>query len=276
MFENRSIYIWLSIILPMKFLRRLERTLSPYAAHNITLALVIAQSLMCLLMLGRPEIAENLILDRSLLLQGQWWRLLSFLALPATSNPLFLFFALWLLYLMGTALEHQWGAFRFNLYLLIAYLATIASVFIAPAGTATNGFLLGSIFLAFAYLYPDFQIMIFFILPVKVKWIALITWIVYFVTFAFGGWLTRMLIIASVLNFLLFFGKQILQSTKLGHRRMVRKMGALSATDDAINRCIVCGVTEKTDRKMEFRYCPECAGTPCYCIIHMQGHTHRN
>lgn len=259
----------------MKLLRRLERTLSPYAIHNITLALVAAQSLMCLLMLGRPEIAENLILDRSLLLQGQWWRLLSFLALPMTTNPLFLFFALWLLYLMGTALETQWGAFRFNLYLLIAYLATIASVFIAPVGIATNTYLVGSIFLAFAYLYPDFQIMIFFILPVKVKWIALITWIIYFISFAFGDWLTRMLVIASVLNFLLFFGLDILQRMKHGHRQMKQKMSTLATKDEPINRCIVCGATEKTDRKMEFRYCPECAGTPCYCTVHMSGHLHR-
>lgn len=117
--------------------------------------------------------------------------------------------------------------------------------------------------------------MLFFILPIKVKWIALVTWIFYFVMFAMGGWLTRMLIVASVLNFLLFFGVDIAQNVKLGHRRMVRKMGTLAVQDDAINRCVICGVTEKTDRKMEFRYCPECAGTPCYCMKHLAGHVHR-
>jgi hypothetical protein len=259
----------------MKLLNRLERTFAPYAIHNVTLALVVLQSLMWVLMQGRPEIATNLILSRSLLLSGQWWRLLTFIFLPPTTNPLFLFFALWLLYLMGTALENQWGAFRFNLYLLIAYVATVGSVFIAPEGIATNAYLTGSIFLAFAYLFPDFQIMLFFILPVKVKWIALVTWIFYFVRFAFGDGLTKMLIIASVLNFLLFFGLEILQRMKQGRRRMVRKMGVLATNDEAINRCVICGVTEKTDRKMEFRYCPVCVGTPCYCMVHMVGHVHR-
>jgi hypothetical protein len=259
----------------MKLLNRLERTFAPYAIHNLTLTLVVLQSLAWCLMQARPEIEENLILQRSLLLHGQWWRLLSFIFLPPASNPIFLFFALWLLYLMGTALEAQWGAFRFNLYLLIAYLATVASVFIAPDGAATNAYIAGSIFLAFAFLYPDFKLLLFFILPVKVKWIALVTWIFYFVSFAIGDWLTKMLIVASVSNFLLFFGKDIVQRMKLGHRQMVRKIGTVAVQDEAINRCIVCGTTEKTDRKMEFRYCPECAGTPCYCLVHLQGHAHR-
>jgi hypothetical protein len=263
------------ILWGMKLMNRLERTLAPWAVPHVTLGLIVLQSLMWCLMQARPEIVGNLILDRSLLLRGEWWRLLSFVLLPPTDNPIFLFFALWLLYLMGTALEAQWGAFRFNLYLLIGYLATVACVFVGPDDIATNTYLMGSIFLAFAFLYPEFQILIFFILPVKVKWIALLTWIAYVYSFATGDWLTKLLVAASVLNFLLFFGVDILQRMKLGRRRMVRKVGTLAVQDDAINRCIVCGATERSNPKLEFRYCPECAGTPCYCMPHMQGHVHR-
>ena len=259
----------------MRLLSRFERAFAPFAVHNVTLALIILQSLMWCLIQARPQFEQNLILDRLLLLNGQWWRLLSFVFLPPVTNPIFLFFALWLLYLMGTALEARWGAFRYNLYLLIGYIATIASVFIAPDGVATNGYLVGSIFLAFAYLYPDFQLLLFFILPVRVKWIALLTWALYFVSFATGGWLTKMLVVASVSNFLLFFGWDILLRMRSGHRQMARKMDALAARDDAINRCIICGTTEKSDPRMEFRYCPACVGTPCYCMVHMQGHAHR-
>jgi hypothetical protein len=259
----------------MKLLNRLERTLGAWAIPHVTLGLVILQSMMWLLMEARPGLGANLILDRALLLQGEWWRLASFLFLPPTDNPIFLFFALWLLYIMGAALESQWGDFRYNLYLLIGYLATVGSIFIAPDGVATNMYLMGSIFLAFAYLFPDFQILLFFILPVKVKWIALVTWIAYFYEFATGSWLTRALVAASVLNFLLFFGVDIVQNMRLGRRRMLRKIGALPTPDDAINRCIVCGATEKSNPKLEFRYCPQCAGTPCYCMEHMLGHVHR-
>src|SRR5580658_2005978 len=136
----------------MKWLSRMERKFAPYAVHNVTLVWIMVQSLMWVLIQGKPEVAENLILDRSLLLSGEWWRLLSFVFLPPTLNPIFLLFALWLFYMMGTALEGQWGAIRYNFYLLIGYLATVASVFVAPAGAATNTYLLGSVFLAFAYL----------------------------------------------------------------------------------------------------------------------------
>jgi hypothetical protein len=258
----------------MKLLNRLERKLAPYSIENVTLALVILQGVMWVVTQAHPEVGGLLYLDRSLL-PREWWRLFSFIILPPSTNVIFIFFALWLLYLMGTALESHWGAFRFNLYLLIGYLATIASIFIAPEGIATNGFLMSSIFLAFAYLYPEFQIMLFFIIPVKVKWLALITWIFYLILFATGDWLTKMLIVAAVSNFLLFFGRDIFQQMKLNRRQMARKMVNLAPKDDAINCCIVCGVTEKTDRRMEFRYCPECAGTPCYCIVHLLGHVHR-
>jgi hypothetical protein len=108
-----------------------------------------------------------------------------------------------------------------------------------------------------------------------VKWIARLTWGLYIYQFAAGDWLQRMLIVASVFNFILFFGLDVLQLMKSGRRRMAQKMAAVVVPDDAINRCIVCGKTEKSDPKAEFRYCPLCAGTPCYCMTHMQDHVHR-
>jgi hypothetical protein len=260
----------------MSLLNSIERRLKRFAIPNITLGLIVLQSLAWLLMQAKPEMVGQLILERSLLLDGEWWRLVSFIFLPPAANALFLFFALYMFYLMGTALEMQWGAFRYNLFLLIAYLGTIASVFIAPEGVATNAYIGGSVFLAFAFLFPDFQILLFFLLPVKVKWIALVTWGFYIFEFATGDWLERALILASILNFILFFGVEIFERMKTGRRRMAVKIKAnAAATDDAINRCVVCGKTEKTDPKAEFRYCPLCAGTPCYCMPHMQDHVHR-
>jgi hypothetical protein len=259
----------------MNWLNRLERKFKWLAIPNITLPLIVLQSLAWFLIQAKPELAEQLVLERSLLLDGEWWRLLTFILLPPDTNALFLFFALYMFYLMGTALEVRWGTFRYNLYLLIAYLATIAIVFVAPEGIATDGYIGGSVFLAFAYLFPDFEILLFFILPVKVKWIALFTWGLYVFQFATGDWLERFLILASVLNFILFFGLEILQRIRTGRRVMVKKMEAAAARDEAINRCAICGKTEKSDPKMEFRYCPLCAGTPCYCMPHMQDHVHR-
>ncbi len=85
---------------------------------------------------------------------------------------MFAFFFWYLFYLMGTALERSWGTFRYNVFLLIGYVDTVGVAFIVPDVPANNAFLQGSVFLAFAYLFPDFVMYIFFILPVKIKWLG--------------------------------------------------------------------------------------------------------
>lgn len=140
----------------MKFLNRLERSIGRYAIHNVTLGLVVLQGVMWVLMQGQPGIAENLVLEWLLILGGQWWRLFTFIFLPPANNAIFLFFALWLLYLMGTALENQWGAFRFNLYLLIGYLATVGSVFLAPRASRPTLFSPGRSFWRSPISIPNF------------------------------------------------------------------------------------------------------------------------
>ena len=114
----------------------------------------------------------------------------NFLFDPPLQNPLFAFFAWYLFYLMGTALEEHWGAFRYNIFLLIGYLMTVAVSFLIPALPVTNAYIGGSVFLAFAFLYPDFILQIFFVLPVRIQWLALITWLYYGYLLLFGGWHT--------------------------------------------------------------------------------------
>ena len=113
------------------------------------------------------------------------------------------------------------------MYLLIGCVATIAVSFVMPNSTSQNQFLYGSVFLAFAFLYPDFELYIFFILPLKIKWIALLTWIGYFVTLIFGSWLSRLLVLASLCNFLLFFHRDILEMIRTGRRRMAMQTAQL-------------------------------------------------
>ena len=114
----------------------------------------------------------NIALVPTKVLHGEVWRLVTFLCEPPTNNLVFAFFFWYLFFLMGTALESTWGVFRYNVYLLVGWAATVAVSFIQPEAPASAGFLQGSVFLAFAYLYPNFQLLLFFILPVKVKWLA--------------------------------------------------------------------------------------------------------
>jgi hypothetical protein len=157
----------------------LEKKFRRFAIPNITLYLITGQVVLFVLnLVGQFDLAFTLLIPE-LVREGQWWRLIAFIFTPPAAHPVFIIFAWYLFYLMGNALEGHWGTFRFNLFLLVGYTVTVAVSFLFPAYPATNIFIAGSVFLAFAFLYPDFEILIFFILPVKVKWLALITWIGY-------------------------------------------------------------------------------------------------
>ena len=110
---------------------------------------------------------------------------------------------------MGNALEAYWGAFRYNIFLLLGYVLTVGLSFLQPDSVVSNEFLAGSVFLAFAYLNPEFEIMLFFILPLKIRWLALFAWAVYAVSFVMGGWPARLQIVAAVGNFFIFFGRDL-------------------------------------------------------------------
>ena len=257
-------------------LRWLERHFGRFAIRNLTLYLVGGQAIFFFVGSAQPEVLEELVLIPQKVIEGEWWRLFVFLFMPPTMSLIFLFFALYLLYLFGNALENEWGTFRYNLYVLIAYVATIATVWVDPTRAATNVYITGSIFLAFAFLFPDFVLYLFFILPVKVKWLALLTWLMYGWSFiTANNWLTRLLVLAAVSNFLLFFGRELVDMARRSGRRMKQQSVQLVDQGKPFHRCAACGKTDKSDPEMHFRYCPKCTGSPGYCSDHIFDHEHR-
>jgi hypothetical protein len=191
----------------MSFLDSLERKFGRYAVPNVTTGIVIGQAFLYLFAYsGQMDLSRALLIPARVI-AGEWWRLLTFPFVPPSASLFFIFFALYAFYLMGDALEGRWGAFRYNVFLLTGYCATVAASFLFPYQAASTVFIGGSVFLAFASLYPEFQFYIFFIIPVKVKWLALITWLGYGISFVSGPWSTRLLVLASISNYLLFFGR---------------------------------------------------------------------
>lgn len=258
----------------MNLLNKLERRFGRYALPNVTLYLVMGQALVFLFSYSRQLDISRAVLVPALVLNGEWWRLLSFLFVPPSWSLIFIFFALYLFYLMGTALENHWGSFRYNLFLLAGYVLTVGAAFLTPHGVATNVFIGGSVFLAFAYLFPEFQLYIFFILPVKIKWLALITWIGYAWALITGPWQTKLSVLASIGNVLLFFGSDIALRMRSGGRRMASQAREIARSREPFHRCTVCGKTDLSDPDMEFRYCPDCDGMG-YCMDHIMNHEHR-
>lgn len=254
----------------MGLLNRLERIFGRLAIPNISLYLVIGQVLFwSVAFLGFFDL-ERIALLPAAVRQGEAWRLFSFLLLPPNAHPVFIAFAWYMFYMMGSSLEGYWGVFRYNLFLLVGWGLTVGVAFLFPGSYATNLFLAGSVFLAFAFLNPDFELLIFFILPVKIKWLALIQWIFYGYALIVGTWPIRLSVLASVGNFLVFFSGEIVQRIKGGRRRMEyqAKQAAVRDNDEPRHRCVVCGKTDRTHPHEDFRYGDD---DRCYCSEHRAG-----
>jgi hypothetical protein len=261
----------------MSLLTKLERFLGRFAIPNLSLILVAGQVLFWGLALMAGFNLERLALRPTAVLEGEVWRLVAFLLYPPNAHPVFIAFAWYLFYLMGGALDHYWGAFRYNAFLGLGWLLTVAVAFITPGAYASNLFLAGSVFLAFAYLNPDFVMMLFFILPVKIKWLALLQWLGYGFVLVVGPWPARLMVLAATGNFLVFFAGDIAHQIRTGRPRMAHQARVFAARpeeDEPRHRCRVCGKTDLSDPQMDFRYCSKCAGNQCYCAEHIFNHEH--
>jgi len=261
----------------MQLLSRLERKFGRYAIPNMTMLIIAGQAVLYLL--GHSDqgrVLQSIGLQGSLVLEGEWWRLISFVFMPPqTLHPIFLIFGMLLFYLMGNALESEWGTFRYNMYLLVGYLATIAVAFLYPDYPIQNLFVESSVFLAFAFLYPDFQIHVMFLLPVKVRWLALIAWVFNIWSLCFGDWYTRATVLAGILNFILFFRTDIMHRVRTGQRKMQHQASRLQPRpDEPFHTCTQCGRTDLSNPELEFRYCSTCTESPCFCEDHLGEHEH--
>ncbi len=258
----------------MRLLDRLQRRFGRFAVPHLTEGLIACQVVTYLAGMFQPQSLAKIALIPSRVLQGEVWRLATFVGQPPPVSPIFVLFFWYLFYLMGAALEGTWGTFRYNVYLLSGYVATVAVSFLQPNAPASVAFLQGSIFLAFAYLYPDFEILLFFILPVKVKWLALLQGIGYGYGLLYGDWSARLLIAASLCNFALFFWHDIYFRLRAGRRRMAGQAAQIQAARRPRHTCAICGANNLSHPKMSFRYCSKCAGGQCYCADHIHDHAH--
>lgn len=206
----------------MNWINKLERKFGRYSIKNLICYVIGLNALVFVFayLNGVGTVVGTLILDPYLVLQGQVWRLVTYLFIPPTFSLIWIIFTLYFYYMVGSGLEQEWGAFKFNLYYLIGMAGTTAASFITGAG-ATGVYLNLSLFLAFAHIYPDFQILLFFILPVKVKYLAWLNWAVIGYTVVFMPIPFKAAAAAAVANYFIFFGKDIYRSSKL--KRQVQR-----------------------------------------------------
>ncbi len=207
----------------MDWLNRLERKMGRHYIRNLMLYL-------CIAMLGIyvlewiPALRSPTALlsfHRALILEGEIWRVITFIFLPPSGNLVFVALHLYFFYFIGTALENQWGGRRFNLYYGLGILCNILAGFLT--GYATNYYLNMTLILAFAVMYSEMEVSLFFVLPVKMKWLGLIdgAFLIYqFVTT--HSWANRAGMLLSLAPFLLFFGRQAWRLLRTDIKRLFR------------------------------------------------------
>lgn len=255
-----------------------RRNLERYAIKDLMTYIVGLNGLVFLLYLVDQSgtLISLLRLDPAMVRQGEWWRLITFAFIPPTFSPFWLFFILYFYHQIGTTLEHQWGSFRFNLYYLCGIAGTALASFLTGAvGTPT--YLNLSLFLAFARLYPDFELMLFFILPVKIKYLAWLNWFFIGYTILIQPYISwKIAAVVALINYFIFFGKDLAKQNRQRqqvyyNRRRFLEQKPIKRT---MHRCEICGKTELDDPKLDFRYCALCHGDHEYCMEHLKEHTH--
>ena len=281
----------------MNWIDKLERKFGRFGVENLTMYVIICYVVGYFLAYFNPSLLSLLSLEPALILRGQIWRIITWVIYPPSmSNVLWFVIAIvFFYYPIGTSLERTWGSFRYTLYIFSGILFSVIGAFILyfitgayAIGSLFNTYYISlSVFLAYALSYPDMQILLWFVIPIKMKWMAIVYGVMVLydmITYLrMGLWVYVVPIIASLLNFVLFFfstrNMQRYNPKEVHRRREFKKAVAQSRVNPATggitkHKCAICGRTEKDDPNLEFRFCSKCNGNYEYCQDHLFTHQH--
>lgn len=202
-----------------RWLLVLERRLDWLAIPNIAVLFVTLQGLGFLMVMSDPMWIDRLALIPSAVLAGEYWRLITFLALPLSLSPIWVLFTLWFVYFILSAIESVWGSFRTTFYVLVSILVTIAASFALGMPVTSVVDFESTLFLAAAALFPEMEIRLFFALPVKMKWLGWLSLGFLALRMIQGMWFERIFLLAIYSNYLLFFGPALIDRIKHAIRR---------------------------------------------------------
>ena len=203
----------------MNWLTKLERKYGRWGIPNLIAILVGGQIVVYAVELFvNRYITYFLTLTRPALFAGEVWRLVTFLFVPFSSGGI-LSFALgaYFTWFIGSALEAVWGDFRFNLYILAGMLGAVLACL--ATGWADTYCLSLSLLLAFALLYPEMQVLLFYIIPIKVKYFGIFAAAIWVLSFFGTSWAGRLNYLLSMAGFFLFFGPVLWSNIRAWYRR---------------------------------------------------------
>ena len=277
----------------MHFLNKMERKFGRFAIQGLMKYIILFYVAGYLIEFLAPQAYSFLTLEPYLIFHyGQVWRLVSWVLIPPpTGNFFFAIIMIILYYQLGTALERTWGAFKFNVYIfggmiftvlgaLLLYVIYGVNTPISMGGSFSTYYINMTIFLAFAMCYPDMRIMLYFIIPIKMKWMAIVYVVLTLYEFVISGWADRIAIFMSLLNFIIFFFStrnfKRYSPHEIHRRQQFKSQMRQPRPGSGITRhkCAICGRTELDDPNLEFRFCSKCDGNYEYCQYHLFTHEH--
>jgi membrane associated rhomboid family serine protease len=247
------------------FWRFLERRAPWLGTPGLLKAVVLLNALTFVLLAMDPGYAEVLAMIPEKILQGEVWRLVTYIFIPETQSTFWIIFALLFLWFLSSALEETWGPLRLNVFYLVGMAGcTVAAFFFG--GEASNTFLNLSLFFAFATVAPDYEIFLFFILRVKMKYLAWIMAGILGLQFMVVPLSAKMAIVASLVNYLIFFGPPFIREARQRRQAAVRQQKFKIEETETMHRCAVCGRTEASNPELDFRVKDDGAE---YCTDHL-------
>lgn len=277
---------------------RLERKIGKYAIPDLMKYLSIMY-IVGFILCYTGFYSRFLSLDFSKIFGGQIWRLVTFAVYPpqlftgSALDLIFVFISISLYFMIGRSLENAWGTFRFNLYYFIGVIACILSGLISYLTFGSTGYIMTTdyvfqtMFLAFAVTFPDKELLLYFIIPIKMKWLGWIEGgmmaieLVRYLFYAIKGYRSALVgaitMVLCMLNFIILVvsmkkGTHVSRAQKKKSNEYKKKVNASLRNKRHV--CAFCGITDKENPDMEFRYCSRCDGNKEYCMDHLFTHEH--
>ena len=270
---------------PLRLIDRFCYKHPNFGIPNLMRYLTIANVAFWILGAANSTLLSYLSFDAALILQGQVWRLLTFMLYPPSAGML-AFLVFYFYYWMGSTLERYWGTPQFNIYVLIGWALTVVYgflvYFLGGYRIRINAqYLYLSMFFSYAALFPDQQVLLFFVIPIKMKYLALIDAVYFVIAVVSGPFPANLVPVVAVLNFFLFFYGTLTRliprkqsSSAINFRKAAKKIRQEESSRLYHHKCAVCGRTDTEYPGLEFRYCSRCAGYHCFCADHINNHIH--
>ena len=257
-----------------------------FGIPNLMKYITIANAALWLLNAVNSRILPYMTFSPYWILHGQVWRLISFIFIPPSTGILAII-AFYFYYFLGTTLERQWGTARFNLYFFTGVVLTILFGFLmywitGISVSLTAYYLFLSMFFSFAVLFPDMQVLLFFVIPVKMKWLAIVDALFFIYGIFTTPFPANLVPVVAILNFFLFCGEDLMamfgvykkSANTISFQKAAREIRRKQAASLYHHKCAVCGKTDTDYPELEFRYCSKCAGYHCFCQDHINSHIH--